>query len=79
VSSLPDAERDAVRAHWARRWRQAVPGSDPVAGSVAVQPLAALQRALVYRGFVDRIEPSERRYHELDVPDWLERAVDAPR
>ena len=37
--------------------------------------LAALRQALVYRTFLDHIEPDERVYHRQDVPFWLRRAL----
>ena len=40
----------------------------------AAAPLAALGAAVVYQGFLDAIEPSERIYHEGDVAPWLELA-----
>jgi hypothetical protein len=41
-----------------------------------VTPLAALRQALIYQGFLDRIEPDERVYHRADVPHWLREALD---
>jgi hypothetical protein len=40
-----------------------------------IGPIAALRGALVYQGFLDGIEPSERIYHEADVPASLRRAI----
>jgi hypothetical protein len=54
-----------------------MPGSDPAAAIGAIAPIVALWKALVYRSFLDAIEPSEHRYHERDVPDWLRIALDA--
>jgi hypothetical protein len=35
--------------------------------------VAAARQAVVYRRFLDRIEPTERVYHEDDPADWLRR------
>ena len=50
------------------------PGSDPDRAWPLVRPLAALGDAVVYQGFLDGIEQSERIYHEDDVEPCLERA-----
>ena len=42
-----------------------------------IAPIAALRQALIYRSFLDAIEPSEHRYHEADVPQWLREAIQA--
>ena len=39
--------------------------------------IAALRQAVIYQGFLDAIEPSERIYHEQDPAEWLRRAVSA--
>jgi hypothetical protein len=40
-----------------------------------IAPIAALRQALIYRSFLDQIEPAERRYHAADVPLWLGKAI----
>jgi hypothetical protein len=40
-----------------------------------IRPFAALLGAVVYQGFLNGIERSERVYHEGDVAPCLERAV----
>ena len=57
-------------------WLSLLPG-DPVRASELIAPIAALRQALIYRSFLDAIEPSERRYHEADVPQWLRAALRA--
>jgi hypothetical protein len=37
--------------------------------------VAAARLAVVYQRFLDHIEPSERRYHDGDVPEWLARTA----
>ena len=72
-----DDVRSRVRAAWLSAWQVAMPGSDPETALDAIAPIVALWKALAYRSFLDAIEPSEHRYHERDVPDWLRVALDA--
>jgi hypothetical protein len=67
--------RQEVLAVWAARWRHHVPRADVERATRVVRPLAALRQALIYQGFVDRIEPDERIYHRADVPHWLRQAL----
>ncbi|GIF03581.1 hypothetical protein Asi03nite_11190 [Actinoplanes siamensis] len=62
---------------WARRWREAVPGSDPERAVELLRPVAPLESAATYAGFLARIEQSEWPYHAHDVPDRLAAAVAA--
>jgi len=64
-------ERTRVLRHWDRLWKEAVPGCDPARAAELVQPVAALRQAIVYDGFVQGIEPSERVYHAHDAARWL--------
>ena len=75
VEGLDPVDRAAVIDHWSARWRSAVPGCDPDRAAALLEPVAALQRAAMYRMFLDNIEPSERIYHAADPADWLERAA----
>jgi phosphotransferase family enzyme len=74
---VPDELRLHVREVWIDAWRRAVPGCEPDRAEALLPPIAALRRAVIYRGFLDRIEPTERRYHESDVREWLRAALDA--
>ena len=56
------------------RWIGFLTGS-PGRASDLIAPIAALRQALIYRSFLDDIEPSERRYHAADVPLWLRQAM----
>ena len=76
-SAIGPDEGAAVRAHWARRWREAVPGSDPLAAFALLAPVAIAKQAAVYWNFLDHIEPSEHPYHRADPADRLRRAAAA--
>ena len=78
IEHIADADLKArVRTTWVDAWRDARPDSDPERAVAAVPPIAALQRALTYRTFLDGIEPSEHRFHANDVPEWLHLAIGA--
>jgi hypothetical protein len=72
---VPDDERDGLLHSWIEAWLAERPGADPALAADLIRPIAALRQALIYRKFLDGIEPSERRYHQLDVPLWLRRAA----
>ena len=38
-------------------------------------PISALRQALIYRVFLDNIEPDERVYHADDPAHWMGRAA----
>lgn len=67
--------RDRVRTAWSEAWLSERPGSDPERAVGLIGPVAALRRALIYQGFLDGIEASERRYHDADVPHWVRQAL----
>lgn len=75
LERLPEAECPAVVREWSRLWRAAVPGSDPEGAGQLLEPVAALRQAVIYRKFLDAIEPDERVYHAADPAIWLERAA----
>jgi Ser/Thr protein kinase RdoA (MazF antagonist) len=75
LDSVDPRDRPAVAARWARLWRDAVPGCDPEAAAALLAPVAALRQAILYRRFLDAIEPSERVYHAGDPATWLARAA----
>ena len=54
-----------------------VPGCDPERALRLARPLQALAGAIVYQMFLDNIEHSERRYHELDPPQGIRDALAA--
>lgn len=75
LSSIPADAVDVVRSHWLQRWREAVPGSDPARASALLAPIAAARQAVIYRNFLDNIEPSEHPYHRADPARWLGRVA----
>ena len=74
---MPAVDTERVVAHWLQLWRDAVAGSDPARALVVVEPIGALRQAMIYQGFIDRIEPNERIYHANDPLAWLRRAAGA--
>ncbi len=75
TEDLSPAEAQPLIAAWADRWRELVPGCDPLAAVDALRPIAALRNAFVYADFLANIEPSEHAYHAADVPYWLAEAT----
>lgn len=72
----PGADPDgALTQVWAAAWERAVPGCEPRRGFELARPLLFLVAAVVYQGFCDRIEPSERVYHDRDVESALDDAI----
>ena len=76
LSRIPADEVRPAREHWTRRWRKAAPGSDPERAARLLAPVAAARQAVIYQGFLDRIEPSEHPYHHADPLDWLQRTAE---
>ena len=75
LDRMPAGETRGVRAEWSRLWRETIPGCDPDRAATLLAPVAALRQAVIYRSFLDGIEPSERIYHASDPADWLTRAA----
>ena len=75
LTRIPRDTVGPVRAHWLQRWRAAVPGCDPDRAAALLAPVAAARQAVVYRRFLDGIEPAERNYHRVDPADWLRRTA----
>jgi len=72
---LPRALAEVARNSFEVAWRHALPGSDPTRAAALLGPVAALRQAVVYRRFLDHIEPSERPFHRDDPAVWIARAV----
>ena len=79
LARLDAPTAEPVRRAWGRAWQEAVPGSDPRRAAELLAPLAAARQAVVYQGFLDRIEPSEHPYHRDDPAVWLRGAAAATR
>lgn len=75
LDAIPVDRADAVRACWLQQWRAAAPGSDPARASALLAPIAAARQAVIYRNFLDNIEPSEQVYHRGDPARWLSRTA----
>ena len=75
LSRAEAAQVPALRDHWRDRWREYAAGSDPVRAAELIAPVAAARQAVIYQGFLDRIEPSEHPYHRADPADWLARTA----
>jgi Ser/Thr protein kinase RdoA (MazF antagonist) len=76
LDRVPVDLREAISAQWAELWRRAAPGSDPARAAALLAPLAAARQAVVYRRFLDNIEPAEQAYHRSDPAVWLQRTVE---
>jgi hypothetical protein len=75
MDRAPADDAAQIRAHWLAKWKAAVPRSDPVRAAALLAPIAAARQAMIYQGFLDRIEPSEHPYHRTDPADWLARTA----
>lgn len=75
LTRIPADTIEPVQRHWQDLWRAAVPGSDPDRAAALLAPVAAARQAVIYQGFLDRIEPAERVYHRPDPAEWLARTV----
>ena len=76
LDRVPAADAPRLRDRWHAAWRRAAPGSDPARASALLAPIGPLRQAVVYQGFLDRIEPSEHPYHRADPPERLLRAAE---
>ena len=75
LDRIREEHRQEVAGHWSREWRAVVPDSDPVRAAALLAPVAAARQAVIYRRFLDNIEPSEQVYHRHDPADWLTRTA----
>jgi hypothetical protein len=71
----PASHVNRIRDAWTGAWLRRVPSADPARAAALLAPVAAARQASIYATFVSNIEPSERRYHEPDVPRWLKRTA----
>jgi hypothetical protein len=70
---------EPLRDQWTSEWEAAVPGSDPRRAALLLAPVAAARQAVIYRKFLDNIEPSEHPYHSADPSNWLARTAQLVR
>ncbi|HYO85394.1 MAG TPA: aminoglycoside phosphotransferase family protein [Dermatophilaceae bacterium] len=75
LERVPGPDRHLVLADWSALWRKAIPGSNPDRAADLIAPVVALRQAVIYRLFLDHIEPAEQSYHSADPALWLRRAV----
>ncbi len=75
LDRIPPDDVETVRQHWLAAWAKASPGAEPARAAELIAPVAAARQAVIYQGFLDRIEPSEHVYHAGDPADWLGRAA----
>jgi hypothetical protein len=76
LDRVPPAAAGHLQGLWHDAWRAAVPGADPDRAARLIEPIAAARQAVIYRTFLDGIEPSEHPYHRGDPERWLERTAD---
>ena len=72
-------ERSVIKEHWHEEWRKRHPDADLDRAAHLLAPVAAARQAVVYRKFLDNIEPSEQVYHRFDPATWLGRAANILR
>ncbi|MEA2519197.1 MAG: hypothetical protein QOF49_1277 [Chloroflexota bacterium] len=75
LDRIPSQHERRIGDAWNEAWRSALPGSRPEIAARLIGPIAAARQAVIYRGFLDRIEPSEHAYHRNDPEDWLRRTI----
>jgi hypothetical protein len=75
LAAIPPAAVAPVRDRWIAAWRARLPGADPGRAAALLAPVAAARQATIYQRFVDNIEPVERRHHDADAREWLERCA----
>jgi hypothetical protein len=76
TARMGEADREVVLGFWASRWQERFPDSDPRRAERLIAPVAAVRQAMIYRMFLDHIEPDEQVYHAGDPATWLRRAAE---
>ena len=71
VSETQVTQVAAVERHWEQCWQSHIPHCDPRRAARLLMPVATARRAMIYRRFLDHIEPAEHPYHRTDPRDWL--------
>ncbi|MGB7979401.1 MAG: aminoglycoside phosphotransferase family protein [Candidatus Nanopelagicales bacterium] len=75
LERVPQADQPLLRAFWSALWRAVIPDCEPDRAAGLLAPIAALRQAVIYRFFLDRIEPAEHLYHAADPAVWLAKAA----
>jgi hypothetical protein len=75
LERMPPGHIEAIKQHWMRAWLAKRPDCDCYRAASLIGPVAAARQAVVYRKFLDNIEPSEHVYHRHDPATWLRRAA----
>ncbi len=75
IERLPPTLARLARDTFESAWQQAVPGSQPGRAADLLAPVAALRQAVIYRHFLDNIEPDEQPFHRDDPATWIRRAA----
>ncbi|WP_437930021.1 aminoglycoside phosphotransferase family protein [Sorangium sp. So ce291] len=79
LAAIPPGAVGPIQGLWSRAWRAAIPGSDPERAAGLLAPVAAARQAVIYRRFLDNIEPSEHPYHARDPAEWFARTAELVR
>ena len=79
MDRAPAEMASSLREHWLATWRTVYPQSDPARAWGTIAPIAAARKAVIYRGFLDHIEPSEHPYHRDDPRDCMRQLAEILR
>ena len=79
LDRIPSPAVQRIAQQWEQRWLERMPASRPAEAARLLAPIAAARQAVIYRKFLDNIEPSEHPYHEHDPADWLRRTAEMAR
>ena len=75
LDRVPSGRLGRVTAGWITGWNNAYPSANVARATELIRPLGAMRQVLVYQGFLDGIEASERVYHREDPVSWRRRAI----
>jgi hypothetical protein len=73
---LPESQHAPLKSYWSACVRKLWPGSKPERAAELIAPIASARQAVIYRRFLDNIEPSEQVYHRHDPARWLRRTAE---
>ena len=75
LDRVPVEHVETIKEHWVRAWLARLPGCEPARAAGLLAPIAAARQAVIYRRFLDNIEPSEQVYHRDDPANWLRQTA----